>query len=48
MDEESLTKYDAINYGTGYTAGSTTITVDTGTKFRAGDVVKISVLVNRC
>jgi len=40
MDEESLTKYDAINYGTGYTAGDTTIAVDTGTKFRAGDVVK--------
>lgn len=40
MDEEALTKADAINYGTGYTAGDTSIVVDSGTKFRAGDVVK--------
>lgn len=40
MDEASLTKTDAINYSTGYTAGDTSIVVDTGTVFRAGDVVK--------
>lgn len=40
MDEEALTKSDAINYSTGYTAGDTSIVVDTGTRFRAGDVVK--------
>jgi len=40
MDEEALTKSDAVNYSTGYTAGDTSIVVDTGTRFRAGDVVK--------
>lgn len=40
MDEEALSKADAINYGTGYTAGSLSIVVDNYTRFRAGDVVK--------
>lgn len=40
MDEDALTKSDAINYSTGYTAGDTSIVVDTGTRFRGGDVVK--------
>lgn len=40
MDEEALTKADAVNYSTGYTAGDTSILVDTGAVFRKGDVVK--------
>lgn len=40
MDEESLSKADAINYSTGYTAGDTSIVVDNGSRFRIGDVVK--------
>lgn len=40
MEEDSLDRVDAANYSTGYTAGATTVTVDTGTLFRAGDVVK--------
>lgn len=40
MEEESLDRVDAVNYSTGYTAGATSIAVDTGTLFRAGDVVK--------
>lgn len=40
MDEEALTKADAINYSTGYTAGDTSIVVDTASRFRAGDVVR--------
>lgn len=41
FDKESPTRYDAVNYGTGYTAGATSVVVDTGTLFRAGDVVKV-------
>jgi len=41
MEEESLTKTDAVNDGTGMTSGDTTMAVDNGTRFRAGDVVKI-------
>ena len=40
MEEEALTKTDQINYVTGYTSGATSVTVDTGANFRAGDVVK--------
>lgn len=40
MEEESLDRVDAVNYSTGYTSGATSIAVDTGTLFRAGDVVK--------
>ena len=40
MEEEALVKTDQINYTTGYTSGATSVTVDTGTQFRAGDVVK--------
>ena len=42
MEEESLVKSDAINNGAGYAAGLTALTVDAGTKFRAGDVVKVT------
>lgn len=41
MEEESLTKTDQVNDGTGMLAGDTTMTVDNGSRFRAGDVVKI-------
>lgn len=40
LEEGSLDKVDAVNYGTGYTAGATSVVVDTGSKFRAGDVVR--------
>lgn len=40
MEEESLVKTDAANYTTGYTSGATSVVVDTGTRFRAGDLVK--------
>lgn len=40
MEEEALVKSDAINNGAGYTTGDTQMVVDTGTRFRAGDVVK--------
>ena len=40
MEEEALVKSDAINNGAGYTTGDTQMAVDTGTRFRAGDVVK--------
>jgi hypothetical protein len=41
MEEESLVKNDLVNYSTNYTAGDTQITVDHGTRFRVGDVVKV-------
>lgn len=41
MEEESLTKTDQVNDGTGMLAGDVTMTVDNGSRFRAGDVVKI-------
>lgn len=41
IEEESLTKTDQVNDGTGMLAGDTTMTVDNGSRFRAGDVVKI-------
>ncbi len=41
MEEDSLDQVDAVNYSTGYTAGATSVTVDTGTLFRVGDVVKV-------
>lgn len=41
MEEESLTKTDQVNDGTGMLAGDTTMTVDNGSRFRAGDVVKV-------
>lgn len=40
LEEGSLNRVDAVNYSTGYTAGDTSIVVDTGAKFRIGDVVK--------
>lgn len=41
MDEEALTKSDAVNYSTGYTAGDLSIVVDNYLRFRPGDVVKV-------
>lgn len=41
MEEESLTKTDQVNDGTGMNGSDTTMTVDNGSRFRAGDVVKI-------
>lgn len=40
LEEGSLNRVDAVDYATGYTAGDTSIVVDTGAKFRIGDVVK--------
>lgn len=40
LEEDSLTKADAINYTTGYTAADTSVVVDTGSLFRVGDVLK--------
>lgn len=40
LEEESMVKVDAINYSTGYTSGATSLVVDNGTYFRAGDVIK--------
>ena len=40
MEEESLTKYDTVNFSTNYTSGATEVRVDNVTRFRAGDVVK--------
>jgi hypothetical protein len=37
-----LIKNDAVNNGAGYADNATEITVDDGTKFRAGDVIKIT------
>lgn len=41
MEEESLTKTDQVNDGTGMNGSDTTMTVDNGSRFRAGDVVKV-------
>jgi len=40
FEKEQPSRQDAVNYATGYTTGATEITVDDGTKFRAGDVVR--------
>jgi len=42
QEEESLVKTDQVNDGTGMLVGDTTMTVDNGSRFRAGDVVKIT------
>lgn len=39
FDKAQPSKFDAVNYGTNYTAGATEVIVDDGTKFRAGDIV---------
>lgn len=39
FDKAQPSRYDAVNHVTAYTSGATTITVDDGTKFRAGDIV---------
>lgn len=39
FDKAQPSRYDAVNYTTGYTSGATSVVVDDGTKFRAGDVV---------
>ena len=41
MEEESLVKSDTVDYSTNYTAGGTQVNVDNGSRFRAGDVVKV-------
>lgn len=41
QEEESLVKTDQINNGAGYTSADTSIVVDNGSRFRAGDVVKV-------
>ncbi|OGZ28229.1 MAG: hypothetical protein A2562_00130 [Candidatus Nealsonbacteria bacterium RIFOXYD1_FULL_39_11] len=40
LEEEALSKVDQVNYSTGYTSGATSVVVDNGAYFRAGDVVK--------
>lgn len=40
LEEESLTRYSAVNYSTNYTSGATSILVDDDTVYRIGDVVK--------
>lgn len=40
LEEGSLDRVDAVNYSTGYTSADTSIVVDSGSLFRAGDVVK--------
>ena len=40
FEKEQPSRQDAINYSTGYNTTATELTVDDGTKFRAGDVVQ--------
>lgn len=40
IEDELAPRWDAVNYTTGYTAGATSIAVDNGAYFRAGDVIK--------
>lgn len=39
FDKAQPTRYDAVNYTTGYTSGATSVVVDDGTVFRAQDIV---------
>lgn len=39
FDKSAPSRQDAVNYSTNYTSGATTVAVDDGTKFRAGDIV---------
>lgn len=39
FDKAQPTRYDAVNYTTGYTAGATSVVVDDGDVFRAQDIV---------
>lgn len=39
MIKAQPSRYDAVNYSTNYTSGATSIVVDDGDKFRAGDIV---------
>lgn len=41
LEDELAPRWDAINNGAGYTAGSTSIVVDNGSYFKAGDIVKV-------
>jgi len=41
MEEASLTKTDQVNNSGGYTSGALSVIVDNGSRFRAGDVVKV-------
>lgn len=40
FEKTSPSRYDAVNYATGYTSGDTSIVVDDGSKFRAGHVIQ--------
>lgn len=40
IEEEGMNRVDTINWTTGYTTSQTTIAVNNGNRFRAGDVVK--------
>ena len=39
FEKQSPSRYDAVNYSTGYTTGATDVLVDDGTKFKIGNVV---------
>lgn len=39
FDKAAPSRQDAVNYSTNYTSGATSVVVDDGTKFRAGDIV---------
>lgn len=39
FDKAQPSRYDAVDYATNYTSGATSVVVDDGTKFRAGDIV---------
>lgn len=41
LEDEMVSRWDAVNLATGYTDGATDIIVDTGALFRAGDMVKV-------
>lgn len=40
FEKTEPSKFDAVNYATGYTSGATSFVVDDGTKFRIGDVIQ--------
>lgn len=48
MEEESLVKNDTVNYSTNYTGGATQFVMDHGTRFRAGDVIKVMATGEQC
>ena len=44
LEEEALVKTDTVNYSTGYTAGASSIAVDTGSRFRAAVIITRRIL----